>query len=161
MNFSESCRAAVVIAVIAGCRVEAHTVKSDGARPGAGEPAKPGAPCSSGATAPAADGCNSCSCTNGAWACTEKLCPKEPPQDASPERSCGGIAGFQCPPNTYCAYGIFQKCGAGDQMAACKPRPEVCTREFKPVCGCDGKDHPTACEAARAGTSVLKEGTCK
>jgi hypothetical protein len=82
--------------------------------------------------------------------------------DGAPkEASCGGIAGLQCPPNTYCAYTPNQKCGAGDQMSVCKPRPEVCTEELRPVCGCDGKDYGNACTASRAGTSLLKEGTCK
>jgi Pacifastin inhibitor (LCMII)/Kazal-type serine protease inhibitor domain len=162
MDLSNSSKAVLVaVVLVAGCRVEARSVQSDGARPAAGDGAKPGAPCSAGATAPAADGCNTCSCANGVWACTEKLCPKDPGKEPSPERNCGGIAGFQCPPNTYCAYGPTQKCGAGDQMAACKPRPEVCTKEYKPVCGCNGKDYGNVCEAAHDGTSVLKEGSCK
>lgn len=164
---------------LAGCRVDAQ-VKGDGARPPAGDPhgatppqpvnglavnAQPGAPCTSGATAPAADGCNTCSCANGVWGCTEKLCAKDAPQESSPDaslpRNCGGIAGLRCPPDMYCAYGQSQKCGAGDRMAACKPRPEACTEEYKPVCGCNGKDYGNACVAARDGTSVRKEGTCK
>jgi len=174
MSFSfGGARILVLFAALAGCRVEAHQVKSDGPRSGSSEPtkgaseppkgtnepAKPGAPCTRGATAPAADNCNTCSCPEGVWACTEKLCstdaepPKEPP--------CGGIAGFRCPPNTYCAWGRFQKCGRGDAMASCKPRPEVCTEEFKPVCGCDGQDYGNVCAAARAGTGVLKDGPCK
>ena len=46
-------------------------------------------------------------------------------------------------------------------MASCKPRPEVCTEEFKPVCGCNGHDYSNVCDAARAGTSVAKDGPCK
>jgi hypothetical protein len=122
MNLFQGSKAVLlVIAAVAGCRVEAHQVKSDGTNPGPPDAAEP---------------------TAG-------------------ERSCGGIAGFQCPANTYCLYAPFQKCGAGDAMGKCKPRPEVCTEEYKPVCGCNGKDYGNACAAAREGTSVQKEGTCK
>jgi len=65
-----------VVLLFAGCRVEARQVRSDGARPDAADPIQPGGLCQNGATAPAADGCNTCSCANGVWACTEKLCPK-------------------------------------------------------------------------------------
>jgi hypothetical protein len=120
MNTSVGSKAVLVlVAVLAGCRVEARPVQGDSARPA-------------------------------------------PLDAAAPmERSCGGIAGFQCPAGTYCAYGIFQKCGAGDAMASCKPRPEFCTEQYKPVCGCDHKEYGNACVAARAGTSVFQEGGCK
>jgi len=37
----------------------------------------PGDPCTSGETADAKDGCNSCTCSDGAWACTEMACDKD------------------------------------------------------------------------------------
>jgi hypothetical protein len=61
----------------------------------------------------------------------------------------------------YCAFKLEQKCGNGDATSVCKPRPEVCTEEYKPVCGCDAKDYGNVCDAARAGTAVMKMGTCK
>lgn len=36
----------------------------------------------------------------------------------------------------------------------------MCTADYKPVCGCDGKIYGNACVAARAGVSVSKTGEC-
>ena len=75
-------------------------------------------------------------------------------------KMCGGIAGFRCPEKQYCAYAPEAKCGAGDMSGTCKPMPDMCTMEFAPVCGCDGKTYGTTCVAARAGVSVAKAGAC-
>src|SRR5688500_16162492 len=56
--------------------------------------------------------------------------PPPPPPASGGEKQCGGIAGFQCAAGTYCAFTVEQKCGAGDAMGTCKPRPEVCTEQF-------------------------------
>lgn len=75
--------------------------------------------------------------------------------------NCGGLAGFQCKtPNTYCQYAASQMCGAADQMGTCQIKPDACTAQYLPVCGCDGNTYSNACMANAAGTSVSKTGAC-
>ncbi len=97
------------------------------------------------------DGCNTCSCSGGTWACTNRACP---------DTFCGAMAGDTCAPDEYCAYMEGEYCGAADAQATCQPRPDVCIAVEDPVCGCDGKTYGNSCEAARAGTGVNTAGPC-
>lgn len=73
--------------------------------------------------------------------------------------TCDGITALLCGENSYCQYDEGS-CGEGDQAGVCAERPEVCAEIYAPVCGCDDRTYANACEAAAAGVSVRRQGTC-
>ena len=81
------------------------------------------------------------------------------------ERYCGGFRQGPAPicdePREYCHREIKDLCGAADAPGICRARPEICTRDYTPVCGCDGKTYSNACVANSNGVSVSSQGMCK
>jgi len=73
---------------------------------------------------------------------------------------CGTRGAAACPVGTFCDYVAGSNCGADDRGGRCEPIPQMCTREFMPVCGCDGTTYPTACVAHTAAASVAHDGPC-
>lgn len=74
---------------------------------------------------------------------------------------CGTRGAAACPEGQFCDFPAGSECGATDRGGTCVPRPEMCTRELNPVCGCDGQTHPTACVANSNGVSVAHPGECE
>ena len=85
-------------------------------------------------------------------------CHPDAGADAGPHR-CGGFVGELCPAGQFCDYDDFT-CGFGDAAGTCRDRPNLCTADDVPVCGCDHVTYPNACGANAVGLSIAHRGAC-
>lgn len=72
---------------------------------------------------------------------------------------CGTRGALPCGSSEICVFPAGQ-CGATDRGGVCQPRPETCSFDHVPVCGCDGRTYHNACRAEQVGVSVSSQGTC-
>lgn len=80
-------------------------------------------------------------------------CPEEPVR-------CGARLGDTCADDQYCDFdGEF--CDFADATGVCRVIPDDCPAIVDPVCGCDGLDYDSPCEAAQARTDYSVRGACE
>jgi hypothetical protein len=73
------------------------------------------------------------------------------------DKPAGCTTNADCGETEFCGF----KAGTCTAPGSCEVRPQACTREFAPVCGCDNKTYSNDCVRRSAGVSLKHTGECR
>jgi Kazal-type serine protease inhibitor domain len=82
-----------------------------------------------------------------------------PPSSGSEGAICGTIVGLTCGEGLFCDHRVGL-CNAPDIDGTCARVSQMCTREYRPVCGCNGQTYGNDCDRRAAKVSKLHDGAC-
>jgi hypothetical protein len=73
---------------------------------------------------------------------------------------CGGYVGVECDNGLWCEPPAGQ-CGGADLKGTCVRVGTVCTMDYRPVCGCNGRTFGNDCQRRAQRVAKRADGACR